>query len=209
MHPSAEQVSAVYQRLLAGEIDAPSDFIEILLDPLIEALHARFPLPNPDLAIDAACDTLLKFVQSPEKYNSERGGLWQYLFMDALGDLRNAWAKEQRRQEKEIVFDPVAHDRPDGNSNVEEEVMRRLGLSSLPEGIDAQAILSRLQSEIPDPRDWQVVLLMFSGRSPTSAYAAALAIEHLPIEEQRKYVKKAQDRLRLRLKRYGVKIHGQ
>src|SRR5437879_4620397 len=116
MHPSAEQVSAVYQRLLAGEPDAPSDFIELLLDPLIQALHARFPtLPNPDLAIDVASDTLLTFVQSPERYQSERGGLWQYLFMDALGDLRNAWAKEQRRQEKQIAFDPVAHDRPDRN----------------------------------------------------------------------------------------------
>ena len=210
MRPSAEQVNAVYQRLLVGESDAPSDFIELLLDPLIEALHARFPvLTSSDLATDAASDTLLTFVQSPEKYQPERGGLWQYLYMDALGDLRNAWAKEQRRQEKEIAFDPVAHDRSDGNSNVEEEVMQRLGFSSLPEGIDAQAVLSQLRIEIPDPRDWQVVLLMFSGRNPASAYATALGIERLPIEEQRKHVKKAQDRLRRRLKRYGVKIHGQ
>lgn len=210
MHPSAQQMNAIYQRLLTGEPDAPSDFIELLLEPLIEALRAKFPkLPDPDLATDVASDTLLTFVQSPEKYQPDRGGLWQYLYMDALGDLHNAWAKEQRRQKKIIVFDPVAHDRSDGNSNVEEEVMRRLGLSSLPEGIDAQMVLNRLHSEIPDHRDWQVVLLMFSGRNPTGVYAAALNIEHLPIKEQREYVKKAQDRLRRRLKRFGVKIHEQ
>jgi DNA-directed RNA polymerase specialized sigma24 family protein len=208
--PSTDQVNAIYQRLLADEPDAPNDFIELLLDPLIEALCARFPnLPHPDLATDVVIDALLRFVQSPEKYRPERGELWNYLYMDVQGDLRNALAKEQRRQKKEVPFDPVAHDRPDGNTNVEEEVMRRLDFSSLQQGRDAQAILNQLRREIPDPYDWQVVLLMFSGERHTRAFAAVLGIEHLPMVMQRAQVKKTKDRLRLRLKRYGVKVHEQ
>ncbi len=203
-------MNAIYQRLLAGEPDAPNDFIELLLDPLVEVLCVRFPnLPHPDFATDVVIDALLRFVQSPERYRPERGELWNYLYMDVQGDLRNALVKEQRRQKREIPLDPVAHDRPDGNTDVEEEVMRRLDFSSLQQGRDTQAILNQLRREIPDPRDWQVVLLMFSGERRTNVFAAVLGIQHLPLAMQRKQVKKTKDRLRLRLKRYGVKIHEQ
>jgi DNA-directed RNA polymerase specialized sigma24 family protein len=208
--PSTEQINAIYRRLLTGEPDASNDFIELLLDPLVEVLCARFPnLPHPDLIMDVVIDALFRFVQSPEKYRPERGELWNYLYMDVQGDLRNALAKEQRRRKKEVPFDPVAHDRADGNTDVEEEIVRQLDLSSVQQGRDAQAVLSQLRLKIPDPRDWQVVLLMFNGERHTSAFAAVLGIEHLPITKQREQVKKTKDRLRLRLKRYGVKIHEQ
>lgn len=209
MRPSAYQISAIYQRLLAHEADAPEDFIELLLDPLIEELYRRFPtLPTPDLITDIATDTLLAFVQSPNSYQTERGDLWKYLLMDAWGDLLNAWDKEQRWRAKEVPFNLVAHDRSDRNINVvEEEVMQRLGMIALPEGMDAQAAVSHLYTAIPDPRDRQVLLLMYNGERSTSAFAAVLGIEHLPIEVQRQRVKQVKDRLRLRIKRYGGKIH--
>ena len=76
MRPSAYQVNVIYQRLLAHEADAPGDFIELLLDPLIEELRRRFPaLPLPDLITDVVTDTLLVFVQSPNSYQMERGDL--------------------------------------------------------------------------------------------------------------------------------------
>jgi RNA polymerase sigma-70 factor (ECF subfamily) len=209
MRPSAYQVNVIYQRLLAHEADAPGDFIELLLDPLIEELRRRFPaLPLPDLITDVVTDTLLAFVQSPNSYQMERGDLWKYLLMDAWGDLLNEWDKEQRRRAKEVPFNLVAHDRSDRNSNVvEEEVMQRLGMTFLPEGMDAQTAVSHLYIAIPDPRDRQVLLLMYNGERRTSAFAAVLGIEHLPIEVQRQRVKQVKDRLRLRVKRYGGKIH--
>jgi Sigma-70 region 2 len=210
MRPSKEQMHNLYRCLLTGEPDAPSIFIEALLDPLIEALNTRFPnLSDPNLIIDTVTDTLLKFVQAPEHYQPERGSsLWSYLYMDVLGDLRNALAKEKRRQAKVVAFDPVAHDRPDGNINLEEEVLQRLEVSSLPSGTDVETVVNQLRTAIADSHDWQVVLLMFSGERRTAVFAAVLGIEHLPIQEQRKRVKQAKDRLRLQLKRYGVKIHG-
>jgi len=208
MRPSAYQVNVIYQRLLAHEADAPGDFIELLLDPLIEELRRRFPaLPLPDLIIDVVTDTLLAFVQSPNSYQMERGDLWKYLLMDAWGDLLNEWDKEQRRRAKEVPFNLVAHDRSDRNSNVvEEEVMQRLGMTFLPEGMDTQTAVSHLYIAIPDPRDRQVLLLMYNGERRTSAFATVLGIEHLPIEVQRQRVKQVKDRLRLRVKRYGGKI---
>jgi DNA-directed RNA polymerase specialized sigma24 family protein len=208
MQPPAEQIHAVYQRLLAQEADAPSDFIELLLDPLIAALEMRFPsLPDPDLISDVVTDTLILFVQTPEQYQPERGSLWHYLFMDAWGDIQNAVAKEHRRRTKIVSLDPVAHDRADGN-NIEEEVVQRLEFMSRMGGKDVQAFLNELRAVIPDPRDWQVVLFMLQGERSTSVFATVLGIEHLSITDQRKQVKKVKDRLHKRLKRYGVQIHG-
>ena len=85
--------------------------------------------------------------------------------------------------------------------------MQRLEMTGLPEGMDAQAVVSHLYTAIPDPRDRQVHLLMYNGERRTSVFAAVLGLEHLPIEVQRQRVKQVKDRLRLRIKRYGGKIH--
>lgn len=90
--PSAEVIDHAYQRVLAGEPDAPSDLIALLLDPLIALLTRKFPtLPDPNLIVDTATDSLFRLVQEPTHFHPERGTLWNYLVMDALGDLRNAW----------------------------------------------------------------------------------------------------------------------
>jgi RNA polymerase sigma-70 factor (ECF subfamily) len=206
--PPSEHINAIYQRLLAGEIDAPSDLIELLLDPLTTALRRKFPsLPDPNLVTDTATDTLFRFVQEPERFQPERGDLWGYLYMDALGDIRNAWQKQRRRLIREIPFDPVAHDLPDGNSNVEEAIVRKLVPASLPDGTDAASLINQLRADIPDARDWEVVTLMALGERSTSIYASVLEITDLPPAEQRRRVKQAKDRLRLRLKRSGVRIN--
>jgi RNA polymerase sigma-70 factor (ECF subfamily) len=204
MRPSETQIQIVYQRLLAQEPDAPSDFIELLLDPLIETLGNRFPNESyAELVPDVVIDALLKFVQTPHLYQPTKATLWNYLWIDVQGDMKNALKKNTRRQQKEVIFDPVAHDLPDGNINIEEEVMQKIEVTSLLE----QNILKQFQQEISDPRDWQVLLLMVNGERHTSAFAPLLNIETLPMSEQRALVKRTKDRLRQRLKRYGVKLH--
>lgn len=200
--PSNEAIEHVYQRVLAGEPDAPSDFIALLLDPLVASLTREFSaLPDPNLIVDTVTDSLFRFVQEPARYNPGRGALWNYLLMDARGDLRNAWQKERRRWKREQPFDPVAHDRPDGKSNVEEAIIRKLAPDGLPEGVDMSEIIARLRAEITDPQDRQVVLLMADGERETEVYARVLGIDHLSPEEQRRRVKQVKDRLRNMLKR--------
>lgn len=206
--PASETIHAIYQRLLDNEPDAPSDLIMLLLDPLTSALRRKFPnLPDPNLVDDIVTDTLFRFVQHPERYHPERGDLWHYLSMDALGDLRNVWQKERRRSIREIPFDPVAHDVPDGKNDIEDEIIRRIAPAGLPDGTDVAELLIQLRTTIPDPRDWEVVTLMAQNERSTSAFASVLNITDLSATEQRRIVKQTKDRLRLRLKRLGVKIH--
>ncbi|MGQ9826227.1 MAG: hypothetical protein ACUVSW_00030 [Roseiflexus sp.] len=200
----------MYQRVLAGEPDAPSDLIALLLDPLIASLTHRFPnLTDPNLIVDTATDSLFRLVQNPSHFHSERGTLWNYLVMDALGDLRNAWKQECRRLNREQSFDPVAHDRPDGNSDVEGAIIRKLAPDGLPEGTDVSKLIAQLRVKITNPQDWQVVLLMAGGERKTEAYAHVLGIANLPPADQRRRVKQAKDRLRVMLKRLGAAFNEQ
>lgn len=200
--PSHEAIDQAYQRLLAGEPDAPSDLIALLLEPLIAALTRSFPsLPDPDVITDTVTDTLFRFVQDPARFDPARGSLWNYLMMDARGDLRHAWQKERRRRQREQPFDPVAHDLPDRNSDVEETIMRALAPDGVPAGQDIDELMARLRAAITHPQDWQVVRLMIAGERSTAVYAQALGIADLPPAEQRKRVKQAKDRLRVKLKR--------
>ncbi len=208
--PSAEVIDRAYQRVLAGEPDAPSDLIALLLDPLIASLTRKFPtLPDPNLIVDTATDSLFRLVQEPTHFHPERSTLWNYLVMDALGDLRNAWKKERRRLNREQAFDPVAHDRPDGNSDVEGAIIRKLAPDGLPEGADVSELIAQLRAEITNPQDWQVVMLMAGGERKTEAYAHVLGIADLPPVDQRRRVKQAKDRLRVMLKRRGATFNEQ
>lgn len=208
--PPVEAIDRTYQRVLAGEPDAPSDLIELLLEPLVAALKHRFPsLPDPNLVIDTVTDSLFRLVQDPTRFHPERGTLWNYLVMDALGDLRNAWKKERRRLNREQTFDPVAHDHPDGNSDVEGLIIRKLVPDGLPEGADEAELIAHLRAAITNPQDWQVVLLMVGGERKTEAFARVLDITDRPPAEQRRRVKQAKDRLRVMLKRRGATFNEQ
>lgn len=205
--PPTEEIERVYRRLLTGEPDAPSDLIALLLEPLIAALCRAYPtFPDPDLVSDVVTDSLLTFVQEPQRYQVAKRNLWGYLRMDTQGDLLNLWKSLQRRSAQEIALD-VALRLPDGNSDVEEAVVRRLTPVALPDGTDAATVIAQLRADIADDRDWHVVLLMVEGERATATFAAALGITDRSTAEQRKLVKQAKDRLRLRLKRQGVKIH--
>lgn len=200
--PDEDALLAIYRRLIDGEPDASIDLIELCLDPLTHALRHRYPsLSDPTWADDVAEDSLFQFVQSPGKYMPERGSLWSYLFHDAYRDLQNRVQKEVRRQRRLVALSSVELASSGGNSDVENEVLERLAPTSFAEHHDVHQILDRLQQEITDPRDWQVLQLIDEGERRTQVFAEVLGIAHLPVEEQRKQVKRVKDRLRVRLKR--------
>lgn len=208
--PSSDVIDRAYQRVLAGEPDAPSDLIALLLDPLIASLARKFPtLPDPNLIVDTATDSLFRLVQEPTHFHPERGTLWNYLVMDALGDLRNAWKKERRRLNREQAFDPVAHDRPDGKSDVEGAIMCKLAPDGLPEGVDVSQLIAQLRAEITNPQDWQVVMVMADGERKTEADAHVLGIADLPLGDQRRRVKQVKDRLQVLRKRWSATFNAQ
>jgi len=205
-----DEIQVIYQRLIRNEPDAPSDFIVLLLDPLIKFLHSKYPsLPDSTLATDIVVDSLLKFVQEPARYNSDKSSLWTYLCMDVLGDIRNALDKEHRRAQREVPLDSVADGDLDRNNEIEDLILNRLVPSLLPANTDMENLLFRLRSEIKDPVDWQIIGLICDGERSTRVYAEILGITHLQQQERTKTVKKTKDRLRVQLKRLGVKINEQ
>lgn len=203
-----DEAQVIYQRLLRNEPDAPSDFIVLLLDPLTKFLHSKYPsLSDPDLATDIVIDSLFKFVQEPTRYNSDKSSLWSYLCMDVLGDIRNALDKEMRRQRREVPIDSVADGRLSRNNELEDLIIDKLVPIMLSEQKDMASVLEQLYAEITEPIDWQIISLICDGERKTEVYAKALGITHLPQPEQTKIVKKNKDRLRVQLKRLGVKVN--
>ena len=202
--PSSEAINRAYQRMVAGEPDAPADLVELLLEPLIKRLQQKFlRLPDPDLYVDAAIDALFRLVQEPQRFHPDRGSLWNYLLMDALGDLRNAWRKECRRLHREQPLDPVAHNYLDGKHDVEETILRKLAPDGVPEGINREALLEQIQQRLSQ-QDWQILLLMVQGERRSTVYAQMLGITDVSPADQRRQVKQVKDRLRLMLKRLGA-----
>lgn len=205
--PPFEEIERVYRRLVAGEADAPSDLIDLLLVPLIRMFSQKYPsFPDPDAVSDLVTDSLLKFVQEPSRYQPEKRGLWGYLLMDIEGDLRNRLRSLQRKRGAEVTLDSVALSLLDGNKSVEEAIVEKLTPLMLPDGSDGATFLAQLREDL-DERDWEAVILMAQGERATEAYATVFGITDRPVADQRKLVKQAKDRLRLKLKRRGVKIH--
>lgn len=56
---------------------------------------------------------------------------------------------------------------------------------------------------LSDPRDQQILALRLQGERRTEAFAEILGISHLPIEAQRREVKRIKDRIDKILRRHG------
>jgi hypothetical protein len=91
-------------------------------------------------------------------------------------------------------------------------VRRRLGIcvvgNLLQEEENEQ--LHRQQEEmmslLQDPKDRQILVLRLQGERRTGAFAEILGISHLPIETQRREVKRAKDRIDKTLRRQGGRV---
>src|SRR5258706_276080 len=111
LRPSTDREAALLRRLDAGEPDAPADFAEAFLEPLVKALRSRFSgLSDPTQVDDMVIDALLRFPQQIDRYDPAHGSLWSYLYRDALGDVINAYQSEKRQQTRLrlVSFDDVA-----------------------------------------------------------------------------------------------------
>ena len=56
-----------------------------------------------------------------------------------------------------------------------------------------------------DEREWAVVELMSEGERSSTAFAPLIGAEHLPLDEQKREVKRCKDRLVKRLRRQAAR----
>ncbi len=201
--PSQEEALKLHRRLLSGDPVATSQLAEAYLDALTAWLAANNPRLDPDDCATAAGDAIMNLAKQPSSYDPKRRTLWGYLRMSAQGDLLNLRQKEKRHR----------HDSLDVCLGVEQSSNRGKYLADRVGAPDEQAArneeLARLgQQEAAfrqdlsdvDARVWE---LLKQGEKRTAVFAQAMRIRHLSPAEQKKEVKRAQDRVKQRLKRLG------
>jgi RNA polymerase sigma-70 factor (ECF subfamily) len=189
----------VHDRLLQGDPTASADCAGAVIGPLTKRLERRFPeLRGSDVLADAVTDAVFSYLKRPEQYDPSKRGLLGYLAMAAEGDLKNALAKGRRRKEMELPLEDVDLDTVAGNMVV--------GPGDPAGEVDVEEIRSGVSAMFDDPRDRQLAELVLDGERSVDLFARILKLENLPIDEQRREVKRHKDRIKKRLERYGQGI---
>ena len=111
------------------------------------------------------------------------------------------------RSSRSLPFVPVAHDQPTRNSMQEAAVGATRCSARSPVGMAWEVGVLTLVDLFPDPNDRAVLELMAEGECAPARYAQALGCVHLDAEAQCRQVEQAKERIRLRLKRYGIRLY--
>jgi RNA polymerase sigma-70 factor, ECF subfamily len=193
----SSQLLGLHRRLCDGDRTASEELAELILEPLIDAISRRFPRSDEQTIWDGVVDALLDYCARPHQFDEERGvPLDRFLCMASRHNVTNLLRGETRRRAREeaaqsdarsvVELDPTA-----GNILQQEETRE---LQRQQEG---------MMERLSDPRDQQVLALRLQGERRTEAFAEILGISHLPIEAQRRAVKRTKDRIDKILRRHG------
>lgn len=188
-HLQPDVLLRLHRRLLEGDRVAPAELIECLLRPLIGEMKHKYPTTDVHLVSDGVTDALLDYCARPRIFDQARGvPLNCYLATAAWRNIANILRGETRRKTREAKAVEMADQNvvelylPTGN-------LLQNAVLGTTQGHDE---LARL---LPDPTDQQVFKLKSLGERRTEAFAKAMGIAHLPIEQQRREVKKTKDRI--------------
>jgi hypothetical protein len=208
--PDQEQLLRLHEEVLNGDRTAPARMADRVLEEVVRRVRGSVGGADEAQVRSACCQTLAKYLRSPETYQPNRGALLAWLALDARGDVLNELASARARRETvnvasvEVrgatgnVFTEAAQLRP-----VEEEALDRADPYDLPP--DSLAMI-REHAAAFSPEEIAVIELMGEGVRETAAYAEVLGIAHLPARDQRAAVKREKDRLTRRLERLRERL---
>jgi RNA polymerase sigma-70 factor, ECF subfamily len=190
------QLLELHRRLLAGDRIASEEVVTLLLASLTQEVSAQFRQTDQHIIWDGVIDAMLDYCTRPQQFDAERGvSLKHFLRLAARRNVMNRLRGEQRRKVREeaaghtwaassVELDPAA-----GNLLQKEESTQR------------QRQQTALTNALQNPNDQQLLALRLQGVRRTEAFAEILGITHLPIETQRREVKRAKDRIDKMLRR--------
>jgi RNA polymerase sigma-70 factor (ECF subfamily) len=191
---------ALHKQILEGRPAASAVLFEACRKPLLKLLNDAFgtlPGSSAELLEDAAVDAFMQYLKAPEKYDATRGAWITYLFQISRSRLLRLAQRENRHLialagSVELDADPgysvPADERFDPQHGLEQS--------------DASNLVDRARESSDFTQDELRVLdLMKNGERSTKVFAQALAIEHLPLEDQRVEVKRVKDRIKKRIDR--------
>jgi hypothetical protein len=144
-------------------------------------------MPSIDLALinDAAEDTVLAYARNPDIYDPNRSRLDVFISVAASRRVLNALRGERRRKEAERRAGSTM-------SLMEAGLLRERGDRSL---LD-------LINKTSSPLERRFLAARMDGEKSTANLARTLGGGALPAADQRRLVKQAADRLRIRLRRH-------
>jgi RNA polymerase sigma-70 factor (ECF subfamily) len=201
--PLPEEELRLHLLLVEGTLDAPADACRAYLGPLLRWLGTRAPKVDHDLRQTAVHEALMNYVMRPTSYDPRRGSLAHFLRMAAHRDLLNLLRREARHHRHRSDWKFVEDGVQGGNlSGREEEPLMHLQRREAAE--HWQGFLQCFAARCA-PEERCVLELMLAGESRTEVIAAALGRGDLPPGEQEREVKRIKDRLKVRLKREGLK----
>jgi len=190
------QLLELHRRLLTGDRTASEEVVRLLHASLTQEVSAQFRHTDQHIIWDGVIDAMLDYCARPQQFDAERGvSLTRFLRLAARRNIMNRLRGEQRRKAREeaaghawavssVELDPAV-----GNLLQKEESTQRQ---------QQQAVLTKA---LPNPGDQQLLALRLQGVRRTEAFAEILGITHLPIEIQRREVKRAKDRIDKMLRR--------
>ena len=99
MKVEREVQDALHADVCAGDPTASSRVFTVLLEPLIDWLGFRWRNERDGERVrDFAIDSILSYLEDPDRYDPSQASLLTYLRMDAHGDLLNDHERRQRRR---------------------------------------------------------------------------------------------------------------
>jgi DNA-directed RNA polymerase specialized sigma24 family protein len=192
----AAQLLELHRRLRTGDRTASEAVVRLLHTALTQDISAQVPHTDQHIIWDGVIDAVLDYCARPQQFDAERGvPLERFLRLTSRRNVLNMLRGEQRRKAREeaaghawaasgVELDPAA-----GNLLQKEESMQQ------------QRQQTALTKALQNPNDQQLLALRLQGVWRTEAFAEILGITHLPIEIQRREVKRAKDRIDKTLRR--------
>lgn len=199
----ADQALDLWRRVAGDDPTAPPEFAQTYLDWLADSLAASYPRFDPHDHDSAAEDAIMAIIRKPRAYDPTRSSFGSFLRLIARRRLLSRWRAEKPHRDHRADLELVELSGADANipGDLDADPARRVE-----EAETVEELRSRLRPEIVarfTPDEEKVFQLMRSGERRAGAYAAALALDELPPEEQRRRIKQVKDRLKKRLRRGG------
>jgi len=176
--------------LLTGDRTASEEVVRLLCALLTQEVSTQFRQTDQHIIWDGVIDAMLDYCARPQQFDAERSvPLTRFLCLAARRNIMNMLRGERRRKAREeaaghawavssVELDPTA-----GNLLQKEESTQR------------QQQQTALTNALQNPNDQQLLALRLQGVRRTEAFAEILGITHLPIETQRREVKRVKDRI--------------
>ena len=145
-----------------------------------------------DMADNAVFDTLLAYVEQPNRYDPQKGRLITYLARAAKYQVLDRRRSEESTTRREQEFGRVV------------ELRRRTPKEEMEDAVEASRVMEKLRKRgLLKDEDMAAFKLIMSGERSTERLAEALGLGSLPPEQMRREVKQHRDRLMKILKRFG------